>query len=65
MAEKRDAFGPLRPWVAPALGIGLVVAGIAIAAGMAKAYAPLVGAGVAALVLLVGWVWDIRRRAEP
>jgi hypothetical protein len=58
MPEKRDAFGPLRPWVAPALGIGLVVAGIALAAGVAKVYAPLLAAGVAALVLL------IRRRAQ-
>lgn len=54
MAEKRDAFGPLRPWVAPALGIGLVVAGIALAAGMRSTYAPFVGAAVAALVLLFG-----------
>ena len=64
MPEKRDAFGPLRPWVAPALGIGLVVAGIAIAAGMAKVYAPLLGAGVAALVLLVAWLWGIRRGTQ-
>jgi hypothetical protein len=49
MPEKRDAFGPLRPWVAP---------------GMTKAYAPLLGGGIAAVVLLIGWVWDIRRRAQ-
>lgn len=64
MPEKRDAFGPLRPWVAPALGIGLIAAGIAMAAGMAKLYAPIVAAGGAAVVLLVGYLWDLRRRTQ-
>ena len=60
MPEKRDAFGPLRPWVAPALGVGLVVAGIAMAAGMASLYAPFLGALVAAVVLLFG-KWKMSR----
>jgi hypothetical protein len=64
MPEKRDAFGPLRPWVAPALGIGLVAAGIAMLAGMAKLYAPIVAAGGAAVVLLIGKLWAIRRGTE-
>jgi hypothetical protein len=65
MPEKRDAFGPLRPWVAPALGIGLVTAGIAMLAGMAKLYAPIVAAGAAAVVLLIGKLWGLRRGKQP
>jgi hypothetical protein len=60
MPEKRDPFGPLRPWVAPALGVGLVVAGIAMIAGMPSVDAPFVGALVAALVLLVAKLWTAR-----
>jgi hypothetical protein len=60
MPEKRDPFGPLRPWVAPALGVGLVVAGIGMAAGMRSIYAPFVGALVAALALLVAKWWASR-----
>jgi hypothetical protein len=61
MPPKRDAFGSVRAWVAPGLGLGLVVAGIAMAAGMSKIYAPLVAAGSAAVVLLFGKWWDNRR----
>jgi uncharacterized membrane protein YphA (DoxX/SURF4 family) len=64
MPAKRDAFGPLRPWVAPAFGIGLVVAGVAMLAGMASRYAPFVGAVVTALVLLVG-KWRSSRSGRP
>lgn len=64
MPEKRDAFGPVRPWVAPALGVGLVVAGIAMAAGMASLYAPLVGAAVAAVVVLFGY-WRAGHNSRP
>jgi hypothetical protein len=64
MPEKRDAFGPLRPWVAPALGVGLVVAGVAMVAGMAALYAPFVGATVAALVLLFA-KWRTSRSPRP
>jgi hypothetical protein len=64
MPEKRDAFGPVRPWVAPALGVGLVVAGIAMAAGMASLYAPFVGVAVAGVVLLFGH-WRVVRNSRP
>jgi hypothetical protein len=64
MPEKRDAFGPFRPWVAPALGLGLVVAGIAMVAGMATVYAPFCGAAVAALVLLFA-KWRMSRSPRP
>jgi hypothetical protein len=61
MSEKRDAFGPVRGWVAPAFGLGLVAAGIAMAAGMAKIYAPLLAGGTALVVLLFG-MWRVSRR---
>jgi hypothetical protein len=64
MPEKRDAFGPIRPWVAPALGVGLVVAGIAMAAGMASLYAPLVGAAVAAVIVSFGY-WRAVHKSRP
>jgi hypothetical protein len=64
MSEKRDAFGPLRPWIAPALGVGLVIAGVAMAAGMASIYAPFVGAAVAGVVLLFGY-WRASRSPRP
>ncbi|HEY5202780.1 MAG TPA: hypothetical protein VIJ31_17925 [Acidothermaceae bacterium] len=64
MPEKRDAFGPVRPWVAPALGIGLVVAGIAMVAGMASLYAPFVGVAVAGVVLLFGY-WRVSHKPRP
>ena len=64
MADKRDAFGPLRAWVAPALGVGLVVAGIAMVAGLRSIYAPFVGGLVAAIVLLFAW-WRTGGSARP
>ncbi len=64
MPEKRDPFGPVRPWVAPALGLGLVIAGVAMVAGMAAIYAPFVGAAVAAAVVLFGY-WRISSRSRP
>jgi hypothetical protein len=64
MPNKRDAFGSVRAWVAPALGLGLVAAGIAMAAGMSKIYAPLLAAGAAAVVLLFGKWWDSRRGTQ-
>ncbi|HZV25492.1 MAG TPA: hypothetical protein VFG00_04295, partial [Acidothermaceae bacterium] len=64
MPQKRDAFGPVRPWVAPALGVGLVVAGIAMVAGMASLYAPIVGVAVAGVILLFGY-WRVSRSSRP
>ena len=52
--QKRPIFGPLRPWVAPAFGAGLVTAGVAMAAGMSAAYGPTLGVVVAAVILLFG-----------
>lgn len=56
---------PLRPWIAPALGAGLLIAGVAMALGMASAYGPMVGAGVALIVLLIGhWRTTRAQRAR-
>jgi uncharacterized membrane protein YphA (DoxX/SURF4 family) len=60
MPEKREIFGPLRPWIAPALGAGLVVAGIAMVAGLASIWAPFVG-GVVAIVVLIFGNWRMSR----
>lgn len=64
MPDKRDAFGPVRSWVAPALGVGLVVAGIAMAAGMKSLYAPFVGAAVAGAIVLFGY-WRVSHKSRP
>jgi hypothetical protein len=64
MPEKRNAFGPWQPWIAPALGLGLVVAGIAMVAGMASSYAPFVAVVVAGLVLLFA-KWRMSRSPRP
>ena len=45
---------PLRPWIAPALGAGLFLAGIAMALGMAPVYGPMVAAAVALVILSIG-----------
>jgi uncharacterized membrane protein YphA (DoxX/SURF4 family) len=45
---------PLRPWIAPALGAGLLLAGVAMALGMATVYGPMVAAAVALVILLIG-----------
>ena len=64
MPEKRNAFGPMQPWIAPALGLGLVIAGIAMIAGMTSSYAPFVATAVAGLVLAFG-KWRIGRSPRP
>ena len=60
MPEKREIFGPLRPWIAPALGAGLMIAGIAMVAGLASIYAPFVG-GLVAIVVLIYGNWRVTR----
>lgn len=56
---------PLRPWIAPALGAGLLLAGVAMALGMAQAYGPMVGAAVALVILLIGhWRTTRAQRAS-
>lgn len=52
--------GPLRPWIAPALGVGLIVAGVAMGLGMSTSYGPTLGVVVAAMILSVGH-WRITR----
>jgi hypothetical protein len=54
MADRGNPFGVLRPWVAPALGLGLVAAGIAVGLGLRNVWAPFVTVAVAAIVLLFG-----------
>jgi hypothetical protein len=54
VADVNDRFGGVRLWIAPALGLGLVLAGLAMALGLPKLYAPFVAASVAAVVLTVG-----------
>jgi len=45
---------PLRPWIAPALGAGLLVAGLAMIAGLSSKYGPFVFVAVVAVILTVG-----------
>jgi hypothetical protein len=53
----------LRPWIAPALGAGLVLAGLAMALGLSSKFAPMLGAVVAAGVLCIPeWILPARRR---
>jgi hypothetical protein len=53
----------LRPWIAPALGAGLVLAGLAMALGLSSEFAPMLGAVVAAAVLCIPeWIIPARRR---
>jgi hypothetical protein len=53
----------IQPWVAPALGVGLVIAGLAMALGLKAAYAPMLGAVVAAAVLCIPeWILPARKR---
>ena len=54
MAARTNPFGALRPWVAPALGLGLVTAGLALALGLRSVWGPFVTVAVAAIVLLFG-----------
>jgi Flp pilus assembly protein TadB len=55
LVRKRSSLsGPLRPWIAPAFGAGLVVAGVAMALGMSSLYGPTLGVAVAMLVLGIG-----------
>lgn len=60
MPDKREIFGPLRIWIAPAMGLGLMTAGIAMAAGMGTIYAPLFAGVVAVMVLSFGKWWSGR-----
>ena len=55
MAERDRWFGGVRLWVAPALGAGLVVAGIGVALGLGTLFAPLLAGGVALVILSIGW----------
>jgi hypothetical protein len=53
----------LRLWIAPALGAGLVLAGLAMALGLSAKFAPIVGAVIAAGVLCIPeWIIPARRR---
>jgi hypothetical protein len=53
----------IQPWIAPALGVGLVIAGLAMVLGLKAAYAPMVGAVVAAAVLCIPeWLLPARKR---
>jgi hypothetical protein len=52
-AQKFAAM-PLRPWIAPALGAGLLIAGLAMIAGMSSRYGPFVFIAVVAVILSVG-----------
>lgn len=58
----------MRLWVAPAIGIGLVVAGIGIALGLSSGFAPLITAGVAGVILSIAkWreMTQARQREVP
>ena len=61
MADRANPFGALRPWVAPALGLGLVISGLALALGLRSVWGPFVTVAVAAIVLLFGQ-WRVSQR---
>jgi uncharacterized membrane protein YphA (DoxX/SURF4 family) len=54
MLLKNFANAPLRPWIAPALGAGLLLAGVAMALGVSSAYGPMIAAAIALVSLLIG-----------
>jgi hypothetical protein len=54
MADRDRSFGGVRLWVAPAIGAGLVVAGIGLALGLSSGFAPVIAAGVAGVILSIG-----------
>lgn len=54
---------PLRPWIAPALGAGLVIAGIAMALGVPTALGPIIFAAVTAVILSIGH-WRTTRATD-
>ena len=62
MADRSNPFGALRPWVAPALGLGLVLTGLALGLGLSSAWAPFVTVGIAGVVLLIGQ-WRVSQHA--
>ena len=64
MAAGDSASNALRPWIAPAIGLGLVVAGIALGLGLRNVWAPLVTVAVAAIVLLFGQ-WRANQHTTP
>ena len=64
MADRSNPFGALRPWVAPAIGLGLVLTGLALALGLSNKWAPFVAVAIAAVVLLFGQ-WRISQHATP
>jgi hypothetical protein len=63
MSLERFANLPLRPWIAPALGAGLLFAGVAMALGVSSAYGPIIAVAVAAVILGIGH-WRTTRAAE-
>jgi len=54
MSLERFANLPLRPWIAPALGAGLLLAGLAMALGVSTAYGPIIAVVVTAVILSFG-----------
>lgn len=64
VVSQRHAFGPLGPWIAPGVGLGLVAAGGAMALGMSSGLAPTVAVVVTALVLLVKKLRLRRRESQ-
>jgi hypothetical protein len=63
--EPTRRINPTQPWIAPAVGIGLVGGGIAMMAGMSSAYAPLVCGAVMSPILGLGWWRTSRGRPKP
>jgi hypothetical protein len=54
---------PLRPWIAPALGAGLLLAGVAMALGVSSAFGPIIAVSVAAAILGIGH-WRTTRTVD-
>jgi len=56
-------YGELRLWVTPAMGAGLLGAGIAMGLGMRDIYAPLVGVTIITAIMSVGQ-WRLKHRRD-
>jgi hypothetical protein len=54
---------PLRPWIAPALGAGLLIGGIAMALGVSTTIGPIITVVVAGAILSIGH-WRTTRASD-
>jgi hypothetical protein len=61
--SRGNFYGELRLWVTPAMGAGLLGAGIAMGLGMRNVYAPMVAVAIIAAIMSVGQ-WRLKHRTD-